>query len=85
LETAWRRLTGPEKEILQGIILVSAALVHLQKDEPDITLSVMRRAYNKLDPYDGKHFGVEISALRNTLGRMLTSGRPGFFKIEMEA
>ena len=82
LETAWRRLTGSEKEILQGIILVSAALVHLQKNEPDITLSVMTRAYNKLNPYIGEHFGVDVSNLKSHLALMLSTGWPDFFKIE---
>lgn len=33
LESAWRRVTGDEKEILQGLILLAAALVHWQKNE----------------------------------------------------
>ncbi len=82
LEQAWRRLTGPEKEILQGVILIAAALVHLQKNEHDITLSVMRRAYDKLNPYDGEHFGVDISILKSNVARMLSAGRSDFFKIE---
>ena len=35
LEYAWRKASGPEKEVLQGIILVAAALVHLQKNEDE--------------------------------------------------
>ncbi len=82
LEQAWRRLSGPEKEILQGIILIAAALVHLQKNEVDVTLSVMRRAYDKLNPHDGEHFGLDISNLKRLVARMLSAAQPSFFKIE---
>lgn len=84
LELAWLRATGPEKEILQGIILLAVALVHLQKNEQDITLSVMKRAYSKLAEYDGEHFGVDISALKQKISSMLSSRRPAFFKVETE-
>lgn len=82
LEQAWRRITGSEKEILQGVILIAVALVHLQKNETDITVSIMRRAYDKLNPYDGEYFGVDISILKSHVARMLSAGRPDFFKIE---
>lgn len=81
LEAAWRRSSGSEKEILQGIILLAAALVHLQKNEPDITLSVMKRAYEKLEKYD-EHFGINLSALKEKVMEMLSWGQPAFFKIE---
>lgn len=82
LEAAWRRASGPEKEILQGIILIAAALVHLQKNEQDVALSVMKRAYGKLEPYQGEHFGISISALNERISGLLSSGQPAFFKIE---
>lgn len=82
LEAAWRKSSGSEKEILQGIILLAAALVHLQKGEQDVTLSVMKRAYEKLEKYHDQHFGVNISALKKEVMGMLSSGRPAFFKIE---
>ncbi len=82
LEFAWRRTLGPEKEILQAIILLAVALVHLQKNELDITLSVMKRAYSKLTVCVGEHFSVEIPALKENVARMLSAGHPDFFKIE---
>ena len=44
LESAWLTASGADKEILQGLILLAAALVHLQKNDLTVTLSVMRRA-----------------------------------------
>ena len=43
LESAWLTASGADKEILQGLILLAAALVHLQKNELTVTLSMMRR------------------------------------------
>ena len=85
LEYAWRRAEGSEKEVLQGIILVAAALVHLQKNETVVTLSVMVRANEKLSRYHGERFGVSIDKLRETLSRMVADKRPGFFKLELRA
>jgi len=82
LEYAWRRADGPEKEVLQGIILIAAALVHLQKNEPSVALSVMARANEKLSPYRGERFGVSIDVVRQTVSGMIADERPGFFKIE---
>jgi tetratricopeptide (TPR) repeat protein len=80
LEEAWRRTSGDEKEILQGIILLAAAFVHLQKGERDVALSVMKRGYEKLAGHNGRHFQIDLSALKETVRRMLAEG-PDFFKI----
>jgi hypothetical protein len=81
LEEAWRPSTGAEREILQGVILLAAALVHLQKDEPEIALSVMKRGYEKLAGHSGEHYQIDISILKETVARMLSAGRLDFFKI----
>lgn len=81
LESAWRRASGGEKGILQGIILLAAALVHLQKDEIPVTISVMGRAHAKLTSYHSKHFGINIDNLRDDISRMISTGRPEFLKI----
>lgn len=82
LELAWRKASGPEKEILQGIILLAAALLHLQKNEPDIALSVMKRAYGKLVGHHGEYFGIDLGPLNEKVSKVLSAGRPDFFKIE---
>lgn len=82
LESAWRKSEGDEKEVLQGIILLAAAFVHLQKDESGICLSVMRRALSKLAAHNGNHFGVGIDAIERKIQNMISTGKPEFFKIE---
>ncbi|HXZ90762.1 MAG TPA: DUF309 domain-containing protein [Candidatus Dormibacteraeota bacterium] len=85
LEYAWRRAEGAEKKVLQGIILVAAALVHLQKNESAVAVGVMARARDKLSAYHGERFGVSVDGLHETISRMVEAGRPQFFKIEARA
>jgi hypothetical protein len=84
LEIAWRRFTGVEKEVLQGIILIAAALVHLQKNEPDVALSVLLRGYGKLAASQGKQFGVDMVGLKHKVAAMISSDHPSFFTIETQ-
>ena len=83
LESAWLTASGADKEILQGLILLAAALVHLQKNELTVTLSVMRRAESKLSAYHSEHFGVNIDNLRDDVSRMISAGQPDFLKIKV--
>ena len=83
LEYAWHRAVGSEKELLQGIILVAAALVHLQKNEHDIALSILARARDKLSPHHGEHFGVSVDSICATLSRIIAVKQPAFFRLEV--
>lgn len=47
LEGVWKKTFEAEKDLVQGIILVAAALVHFQKYENDICLSIFGRALDK--------------------------------------
>jgi hypothetical protein len=84
LELAWRRESGREKEILQGIILLAAALVHLQKNEVDVALSVMKRTHDKLIDSVRECFGMDIGSLRDQVSSMLAVGRPDLLKLEVK-
>ncbi len=49
VEAAWRSESqGPRKELLQGLILVAAALVHAQKGRTQVGLSILERGLGKL-------------------------------------
>ncbi len=49
VEAAWRsEPQGPRKELLQGLILVAAALVHAQKGRTQVGLNILERALTKL-------------------------------------
>ena len=74
LESAWKKSEGKEKELIQGIILVAAALVHYQKNENDICLSIFRRALEKIGNTKGNYHKIDIDALRNKVSSMLRTG-----------
>ncbi len=82
LESAWRNSVGAEREFLQGIILAAAALVHLQKNERTVSLSVMKRAYEKLAGHQGRYFGIDVGDLKEKVNRILSTGKPEFIKID---
>ena len=84
LEYAWRDSAGEEKEFLQGLILVAAALVHWQKNEKEVTLSVMRRALDKIAAISGEYSNVDIATLRNRVSHILAAGQPEFLRIELK-
>lgn len=71
LEGAWKKSEGKEKELIQGIILVASALVHYQKDENDIGLSIFGRALEKIDNTTGKYHEIDIDDLRNKVSNMV--------------
>lgn len=74
LEGAWKKSEGKEKELIQGIILVAAALVHYQKNENDICLSIFRRALEKIGNSTGKYHEINVDELRNKVSNMIRTG-----------
>jgi len=64
LEGAWKQSIGDEKELIQGLILVAAALVHYQKDENTICLSVLGRALKKLHSKSGEYYKINVDMVK---------------------
>jgi hypothetical protein len=83
LEAVWRISAGVEREILQGIILLAASLVHLQKDESAVALSIMRRANPKL-PQEGTLGNIDLTELKRRLGKILAENQPTFLKLPIK-
>ena len=81
LEVIWRRESGQEKEILQGIILTAAALVHYQRGRYQVSLSVFKRAYEKLRKHQGLYFGIDIDSLKSRVTTILVTGEITVFMI----
>ena len=71
LEGAWKQSKGEEKELIQGLILVAAALVHYQKAEDDICLSVLGRALEKLDDKSGQYCQINVDHVKQKVIEML--------------
>ena len=71
LEGAWKQSNGEEKELIQGLILVAAALVHYQKAEDDICLSVLGRALEKLNDKSGQYCRINVDNVKQKVIEML--------------
>ena len=81
LEGAWNQCIGSEKELIQGLILIAAAFVHYQKDENKICLSVLERAFKKLDNKSGKYHGVDIDSTKLKVIEMIDKKQITTFEI----
>jgi len=71
LEGAWKQCTGDEKELIQGLILVAAALVHYQKYENAVCLSVLGRALKKLHSKSGQYYQINVDKVKQKIIEML--------------
>ena len=70
-----------ERDMVQGIILAAAALVHYQKDENDIAISIFNRAAQKLSLAPSQYYGLDINAIRKNIDSMIVSCTPKPFTI----
>jgi len=84
LEQLWRSAKGVERDTLQGVILTAAAFVHYQKSEPDICLSVLRRARAKLIHLTRAEL-IDLQGLRANIDMILDSGHVQLFKIRTKS
>jgi len=73
LEGVWKNCTGDEKFLVQGLILVAAGLVHYQKDEDEICISIFNRALTKLENSDGQYHNIDIDKIKKTVTEMINS------------
>ncbi|OLB45508.1 hypothetical protein AUH73_05615 [archaeon 13_1_40CM_4_53_4] len=80
LEGIWRVSGGSEREALQSLILTAAAFVHFQKGEPDICLSVLKRAMARI-PLGSTPIPMDFAKLRHNVDSILSSGRIQLFEL----
>jgi hypothetical protein len=81
LEYLWKNAKGVEREILNGIILVAAAFVHDEKDEPDVCISILRRARKKLDQGSGNYYGIDTNRIADMVSEIINTGKVNRFTI----
>lgn len=80
-EDVWKKCYEGEKDLVQGIILVAAALVHYQKNENKICISILIRASNKLANTTGNYHNIDVDSLRNKVNEIITSRKISTFLI----
>ena len=81
LELVWKGASGSEKSILNGIILIAAAFVHDEKDEPGICLSILERAMKKLDGASGIYHGIDVGRIEELTAKIINSRKIERFMI----
>ena len=81
LEAVWKHTYGDERDLLNGLILVAAALVHYQKGEQGICISIMNRALAKLNKSHGRYHDINIDSLKREVTNMVKSSKVSNFRI----
>jgi len=81
LENIWKNCSGVEKDTLQGIILTAAALVHYQKNENSICISILTRALNKLLHSDKFYHQINIESLKKNISKIINNNYITLFTI----
>ena len=80
LESVWRPSKGEERSLVQGSILVCAALVHEQRGERGVALGIYARALPQI-AWQEKYHGIDVTRLRRNVERSLAKGELHAFKI----
>ena len=73
LEGLWKELRGSEKELVQGLILVAAALVHVQKNEWAPVWTMLADALRRLGSERDHYYGWDIRKFREHFARVLAA------------
>jgi len=60
LEGQWKQAKGAEKQLLQGMILTAAALVHAQKNEPAVVPPMLDDAARRLENQPATYCGLDV-------------------------
>lgn len=81
LEGVWKNTSQGEKDLVQGIILVAAALVHYQKNETDICISILKRAMEKLSNASDKYYNIDVDLVRKKVTQMISTKKIETFMI----
>ena len=81
LEGVWKSIAGEEKYLVNGLILVAAGLVHYQKDEDDVCISIFNRALEKLHNANGKYHEIDVDRVKELITNMINEKEISTFKI----
>ncbi len=73
LEGLWKEIKGSEKQLVQGLILSAAALVHAQKDEEHVMWKMLMDAMARLDNQPGNYYGWNVGEFRKHFVHLLAT------------
>jgi hypothetical protein len=69
-EELWASYATPERTFLQGLIQLAVSLVHLENGNLKGARNLLRKAREKLAPYHGVTWGLDVDALKCDLGEL---------------
>ena len=70
-ENVWLSLQEPDKTFLQGLIQVTAAFYHLQRNNPLGTALLLQAALRRLERYPVSFGGISVALLCNDIRERL--------------
>ncbi|MGA7931556.1 MAG: DUF309 domain-containing protein [Candidatus Sulfotelmatobacter sp.] len=76
-ESVWLRSPEPEKTFLQGLIQVTAAFHHLQRNNPLGAMLLLQAALERLDRYPPCFGGISVTLLRHDIRERLQTLEAG--------
>jgi hypothetical protein len=71
LEGLWKSTQGSERQLLQGLILTAAALVHVQKNETGVVGRMLEDAAQRLKNQPATYFGLDMRAFSRAIQKMI--------------
>lgn len=80
-EGVWKKCSGPEKRLVQGLILLAVSFAHAQKNDAPIGVAMLARAQEKIGDWSGAYHGIDIDEVRGRIGSMRSSGRLERFSV----
>lgn len=83
LEQIWHPAKGSERDVVQGLILTAAALVHYQRAEDEVCLSMLKKAREKLGTAT-VYESIDLERTRLEIQSILESKNPGPFRIPIQ-
>jgi hypothetical protein len=84
LESVWKDSKGQTKSLLNGLILVDAAYVHLQKGENDIFFSILNRSLEKFKDYSRYFYDINMKYLIKDINKIILTKSVFTIKIYMK-
>ncbi len=69
-EGVWKKCSGREKEVIQGIILVAVAFAHSQKNDDSIGIGMFGRALEKIGDFSELYYNVDVQRIKKKITEM---------------
>jgi uncharacterized protein len=84
LESVWKDSKGQAKNLLNGLILVDAAYVHLQKGENTIFFSILNRSLEKFRDYSEYFYDINMELLLKDINNIILAKSLSTIKIHLK-